>query len=164
MEIQLWREILNPYDLAVKELTVKFEHLIQEHRQQGLYSPIEQVHGRVKTISSILDKCAEEENSDQWRISKRRSGGSGRYPHHLPVCGGYREGGGDHPRPEGYGKSTQERDYIRQHEKQRLPQLSYDYLLHCGYHERAQSACMMEVQIRTHGHEFLGHGGAFPPV
>ena len=57
MEIQLWREILNPYDLAVKELTVKFEHLIQEHRQQGLYSPIEQVHGRVKTISSILDKC-----------------------------------------------------------------------------------------------------------
>lgn len=57
MEIQLWREILNPYDLAVKELTVKFEHLIQEHRQQGLYSPIEQVHGRVKTISSILDKA-----------------------------------------------------------------------------------------------------------
>ena len=36
MEIHLWREILNPYDLAVKELTVKFEHLIQEHRQQGL--------------------------------------------------------------------------------------------------------------------------------
>ena len=57
MEIQLWREILNPYDLAVKELTVKFEHLIQEHRQQGLYSPIEQVEGRVKSISSILDKC-----------------------------------------------------------------------------------------------------------
>ena len=57
MEIQLWREILNPYDLAVKELTVKFEHLIQEHRQQGLYSPIEQVDGRVKTISSILDKA-----------------------------------------------------------------------------------------------------------
>ena len=57
MEIQLWREILNPYDLAVKELTVKFEHLIREHRQQGQYSPIEQVHGRVKTISSILDKA-----------------------------------------------------------------------------------------------------------
>ena len=90
MEIQLWREILNPYDLAVKELTVKFEHLIQEHRQQGLYSPIEQVHGRVKTISSILDKVPEEENCYQWRISRRRSGRSGRYPHHLPVCGGHR--------------------------------------------------------------------------
>ncbi len=57
MEIQLWREILMPYDLAVKELTFKFEHLIYEHRSKGLYSPIEQVTGRVKTISSILDKA-----------------------------------------------------------------------------------------------------------
>ena len=56
MEIQLWREILTPYDLAVKELIVKFEHLIYEHRSQGLYSPIEQVSGRVKTVASILDK------------------------------------------------------------------------------------------------------------
>ncbi len=57
MEIQLWREILTPYDLAVKELIVKFEHLIYEYRSQGLYSPIEQVTGRVKTIASILDKA-----------------------------------------------------------------------------------------------------------
>ena len=57
MEIQLWREILSPYDQAVKELTVKFEHLIKEYREQGQYSPIEQVHGRVKSISSILDKA-----------------------------------------------------------------------------------------------------------
>ena len=57
MEIQLWREILNPYELAVKELTVKFEHLIHEHRDRGLYSPIEQVVGRVKAISSILEKA-----------------------------------------------------------------------------------------------------------
>jgi putative GTP pyrophosphokinase len=56
MEIQLWREMLTPYDLAMKELIVKFEHLIYEHRSQGLYSPIEQVSGRVKSISSILDK------------------------------------------------------------------------------------------------------------
>lgn len=57
MEIQLWREILTPYDLAVKELTVKFEHLIYEHRSHGIYCPIEQVTGRVKTVSSILDKA-----------------------------------------------------------------------------------------------------------
>lgn len=57
MEIQLWREILDPYELAVKELTVKFNHLIKEHKACGLYSPIEQVNGRVKTISSILDKA-----------------------------------------------------------------------------------------------------------
>jgi putative GTP pyrophosphokinase len=70
MEIQLWREILNPYDVAVKELTVKFEHLIQEHRQQGFYSPIEQVHGRVKTISSILDK-AQKKNIPIQEIEER---------------------------------------------------------------------------------------------
>lgn len=57
MEIQLWREILAPYDMAVRELIVKFEHLIYEYRSQGLYSPIEQVTGRVKTIASILDKA-----------------------------------------------------------------------------------------------------------
>ena len=57
MEIQLWREILEPYELAVEELVVKFRHLIAANRRAGKYSPIEQVNGRVKTISSILDKC-----------------------------------------------------------------------------------------------------------
>ena len=56
MEIQLWRSILCPYELAVKELTVKFEHIIKEHRENDLYSPIEQVSGRVKSVSSILEK------------------------------------------------------------------------------------------------------------
>ena len=56
MEIQLWRSILCPYELAVKELIVKFEHIISEHRENDLYSPIEQVCGRVKSVSSILEK------------------------------------------------------------------------------------------------------------
>ena len=56
MEIQLWRELLDPYQLAVEELTVKFEHLIQEHKNCGRYSPIQSVDGRVKDIVSILDK------------------------------------------------------------------------------------------------------------
>ena len=57
MEIQMWREILNPYELAVKELTCKFNHLIKEHHDKGYYSSIERVEGRVKSIASILDKC-----------------------------------------------------------------------------------------------------------
>ena len=56
MEIQLWRSILCPYKLAVRELIVKFEHIISEHRENDLYSPIEQVSGRVKSVSSILEK------------------------------------------------------------------------------------------------------------
>ncbi len=56
MEIQLWRKILCPYELAVRELILKFEHIIEEHRMNGLYSPIEQVTGRVKSVASILEK------------------------------------------------------------------------------------------------------------
>ena len=60
MEIQLWRSILCPYELAVKELMVKFEHIIDEHKQNDLYSPIEQVSGRVKSLPSIMEKMEEE--------------------------------------------------------------------------------------------------------
>ena len=56
MEIQLWRSILSPYELAVRELIVKFEHIITEHKLNDLYSPIEQVEGRVKSVASILEK------------------------------------------------------------------------------------------------------------
>ncbi len=56
MEIQLWREILSPYELVVNELVEKFNHLIKEHKDRGLYSPIEQVNGRVKSVTSILEK------------------------------------------------------------------------------------------------------------
>lgn len=56
MEIQLWREILAPYELAVIELTEKFKHLIKEYQARDLYSPIEEVSGRVKSVTSILEK------------------------------------------------------------------------------------------------------------
>lgn len=56
MEIMDWRNLLDPYDLAVKELVIKFEHIRYEHKARGIYCPIEQVTGRVKTVSSILDK------------------------------------------------------------------------------------------------------------
>lgn len=56
MEMQLWREILSPYELAVDEIVVKFNHMVKEHREQGRYSPIEEITGRVKSIPSILEK------------------------------------------------------------------------------------------------------------
>ncbi len=57
MELNMWKEILNPYDLAVEELKLKFNHIVKEYNQSGMYSPIEQVLGRVKSISSIIDKA-----------------------------------------------------------------------------------------------------------
>ena len=118
MEIQLWREILNPYDLAVKELTVKFEHLIQEHRQQGLYSPIEQVHGRVKTISSILDK-AQKKNIPINEIEEKLEDIAG-----IRIICQFVE---DIQKVVEIIRSRTDMKVIEQHEKQRLPQLSYDY-------------------------------------
>ena len=57
MEIQMWREILAPYDLAVQELVLKFSSLVRESREAGKYSYIERVDGRRKELSSILDKA-----------------------------------------------------------------------------------------------------------
>ena len=31
----MWKEILNPYELAVEELQVKFNHMVKEYRQAG---------------------------------------------------------------------------------------------------------------------------------
>ena len=56
MEIMLWRELLEPYGMAVDELMLKFTQIRDGYRRRGLYSPIEQVDGRLKTISSILEK------------------------------------------------------------------------------------------------------------
>ena len=57
METRKWKEMLDPYRLCVDELMVKFNHLIDEYRAKDNYSPIEQVQGRVKSISSIIDKA-----------------------------------------------------------------------------------------------------------
>ena len=57
MELYNWREKLAPYELAVEELVIKFDRMRKDYRAAGMYSPIEMVTGRVKTISSILDKA-----------------------------------------------------------------------------------------------------------
>ena len=56
MDIILWHRILEPYEMAVDELILKFRHMKEEYERCGRYCPIEHVTGRVKSISSILDK------------------------------------------------------------------------------------------------------------
>ena len=56
MEIQLWKELLHPYEQAVSELLTKFQNLKEEHKKRNLYSPIESGSGRTKTVASILEK------------------------------------------------------------------------------------------------------------
>ncbi len=56
MEIQLWREVLEPYALAVDELMVKFQHIQEQYKKISEYCPIELVEGRVKSIASIMEK------------------------------------------------------------------------------------------------------------
>lgn len=57
MEILDWKEFLYPYEQAVKELTVKFECLLDEYKTLGDYPPFVSVDGRVKSVASILDKA-----------------------------------------------------------------------------------------------------------
>lgn len=48
---------MTPYQQAVEELKIKFKNIRNEYRSIGEYSPIEFVTGRVKKISSILEKA-----------------------------------------------------------------------------------------------------------
>ncbi|SDK08410.1 GTP pyrophosphokinase [Natronincola ferrireducens] len=52
-----WKKFLIPYENAVEELKVKFKSIRNELRTIGEYSPIEFVTGRVKKVSSILEKA-----------------------------------------------------------------------------------------------------------
>lgn len=56
-----WKMLLIPYEQAVEELKVKFKAVRKEFRDMNEYSPIEFVTGRVKKISSILEKCKRRE-------------------------------------------------------------------------------------------------------
>lgn len=55
--VREWKEFLLPYEQAVEELKVKFKAIRKEYRDMSKYSPIEFVTGRVKKISSIIEKC-----------------------------------------------------------------------------------------------------------
>lgn len=57
MEMQNWKRVLIPYTQAVEELKIKFKGIRSEFVNLDEYSPIEFVTGRVKKISSILEKA-----------------------------------------------------------------------------------------------------------
>ncbi|MBR9647783.1 GTP pyrophosphokinase family protein [Clostridium tyrobutyricum] len=57
MAIGEWKTFLIPYKQAVEELKVKIKSIRLEYRKKNEYSPIEFVTGRVKEISSILEKA-----------------------------------------------------------------------------------------------------------
>ncbi|HSP46843.1 MAG TPA: GTP pyrophosphokinase family protein [Clostridiaceae bacterium] len=52
-----WKTFLIPYNQAVEELKVKLRSIRTEYRRRNEYSPIEFITGRVKEISSMLEKA-----------------------------------------------------------------------------------------------------------
>lgn len=56
MAIKQWKIFLMPYQQAVEELKIKFKNIRREFRFRNEYSPVEFVTGRVKEVSSILEK------------------------------------------------------------------------------------------------------------
>lgn len=67
--IREWKKFLVPYEQAVEELKVKFKSIRNDYRDLNEYSPIEFVTGRVKKISSIMEKC-ERRNIPEERIAE----------------------------------------------------------------------------------------------
>lgn len=57
MAVRQWKTFLIPYDQAVEELKVKFRSIRKEYRKKNEYSPIEFITGRVKELSSIIEKA-----------------------------------------------------------------------------------------------------------
>ncbi|WP_290776328.1 GTP pyrophosphokinase family protein [Anaerofustis sp.] len=51
-----WGDFLYPYKQAVDELVLKFKTIRNQKLKTGQYSEIEEVHGRVKKVKSILEK------------------------------------------------------------------------------------------------------------
>jgi len=52
-----WNLFLQPYEQAVEEMKVKFKTMRVELKMREAYSPIEFVTGRVKRVSSIIEKA-----------------------------------------------------------------------------------------------------------
>ena len=57
MSNQNWKRFFMPYEQAVDELKVKLKNIRKEYRKKNEYSPIEFVTGRVKELSSLLEKA-----------------------------------------------------------------------------------------------------------
>lgn len=67
--IRQWTKMLLPYEQAVEELKIKFKAIRKEYRDMNEYSPIEFVTGRVKKISSIIEK-SHRHNLDESKIEE----------------------------------------------------------------------------------------------
>lgn len=55
-DVREWDRFLIPYTQTVEELKVKFKSIRNGYREVSEYSPIEFITGRVKKVSSILEK------------------------------------------------------------------------------------------------------------
>lgn len=57
MAVREWKKVMLPYEQAVEELKIKLRGIRKECKKKNNYSPIEFVTGRVKELSSLLEKA-----------------------------------------------------------------------------------------------------------
>ena len=156
MEIQLWRSILCPYELAVKELTVKFKHMIEEYHENDRYSPIEQVSGRVKSVSSILEKMQRKDIPIEQLETEMEDLAGVRI-----IC--QFEEDIDTVAAIIRKRTDMEVKSEKNYQAERLPELSHDPLLYSGDYSWAETASGRNTDP-YHGNEFLGNDRTFPSV
>ena len=153
-------EILNPYELAVKELTDKFNHLIREHKVKNLYSPIESVSGRVKSVTSILEKMQKKQIAIE-QLEEQLEDIAG-----IRIICQFVE---DIGRVAQIIRSRSdltvkyEKDYIAHQKESGYRQFSHDHLL-CGGNLKRPQTDPGGNPDPHHGYGFLGNHRAFPAV
>ena len=160
MEIQLWRELLHPYEQAVSELIVKFNSLKMEFSKNSLYSPIESVQGRVKTVSSILEKM------------KKKGIPFEHLEDMVEDIAGIRiicqfvediEKVSTLIRMRSDMEVLQQKNYLENKKGKRIPQLSSDCFL-CRRDDQGTEKDPCGDSNPHYGDEFLGNNGAFSSV
>lgn len=52
-----WKALLTPYSQVVEELKIKLKGMRSQFEYESSHSPIEYINGRVKPVTSILDKA-----------------------------------------------------------------------------------------------------------
>ena len=134
--------------------------LSAEHRENDLYSPIEQVSGRVKSVSSILEKM-QRKHIPMERMEEEVEDIAGiriicQFEEDIETVASLIQNRSDMT-------IKSEKNYLKHIKQSGYRSLSSDHLLYSGDIKWSRKAAGGDSDP-YHGHEFLGNDRAFPSV
>ncbi|MDQ0255385.1 putative GTP pyrophosphokinase [Evansella vedderi] len=141
-----WETLLAPYKQAVNEMKIKLKGIREQYQLSSRHTPIEFVTGRVKPVSSIIQK-AERKNIPLDKIEEQMQDLAGvrvmcQFVGDIDTVVGLIRDRTDF-------EIVEERDYIKH--KKRSGYRSYHFVLRYPVHmiEGGEKRILVELQIRT---------------